>query len=187
MEENNTNYPQKPMSEITKSCFEWLEAIVVSLVAAIFVLTFLFRTVNVSGVSMMDTLLDKDRIVITNTLYTPKTGDVVVISHGEIYQEPIVKRVIATEGQTLDINFQTGAVTVDGKVLDEPYIKNLTTRQGDGVIPSVIPKGYIFVMGDNRNRSLDSRSREVGLIDKNNVLGKVQCIIYPFSRIGGVR
>ena len=120
-------------------------------------------------------------------LYTPKTGDVVVISHGEIYQEPIVKRVIATEGQTLDINFQTGTVTVDGKVLDEPYIKNLTTRQGDGVIPSVIPKGYIFVMGDNRNRSLDSRSREVGLIDKNNVLGKVQCIIYPFSRIGGVR
>ena len=186
MENNITNNQQNNNYNFVRVCFEWLESIVVTFVIAIFVLAFVFRVVNVSGVSMMDTLLDKDKLIITDMFYTPHTGDIVVISHGEKYNDPLVKRVIATEGQTLDINFQSGTVTVDGVVLDEPYIKNSTTKNGDGTIPSVIPKGYVFVMGDNRKRSLDSRSKEIGLIDKNNILGKVQFIIYPFSRIGGV-
>lgn len=178
---------EKRVKRFTNSCFEWMESIVMTVVVAVFVLAFVFRVVNVSGVSMMNTLLDKDKLIITSLFYEPKNGDVVVISHGEEYTEPIVKRVIATEGQTLKIDFNTGDVIVDGKVLYEPYIKTPTTREEDGEIPEVIPEGYIFVMGDNRDRSLDSRSKEIGLIDKDNVLGKAQLIIYPFSRIGVVK
>lgn len=181
--DNSNNVPYS----FVRNCFEWAESIAITIVVAIFVLAFIFRIVNVSGVSMMDTLLDKDKLIITDMFYKLKCGDVVVISHGEQYKEPIVKRVIATEGQTIDINFETGEVKVDGKKLNEPYIKTRTTKKGDGIIPKVVPKGYLFVMGDNRDRSLDSRSKEVGLIDKNNVLGKVQFIVYPLSRIGVVK
>ena len=109
-----------------------------------------------------------------------------VISRAQHFEEPIIKRVIATEGQTLKIDFNTGDVYVDGVLLDEPYIKTPTTDNEGGEIPEVIPEGYVFVMGDNRGNSLDSRSEQIGLIDKRNIIGKAQYIVFPFDRIGGI-
>lgn len=170
---------------VALSCFEWAEALVSSIVIVIAIFTFLFRVVAVSGPSMETTLMSEDRIVLTNLFYTPKTGDIVVMSHGAVFQEPLVKRVIAVEGQTIDIK-STGEVYVDGMLLDEPYIRGVKTFPGVQTYPLVVPEGYVFVMGDNRTVSLDSRSREVGLIDERNIIGKAQCIIYPFNRIGGL-
>ncbi|MDY2856686.1 MAG: signal peptidase I, partial [Oscillospiraceae bacterium] len=92
-------------------------------------------------------------------------------------------RVIATEGESLSIDFKTGTVTVNNVVIDEPYIKDLTTKQGDAEIPSVIPKGMVFVMGDNRNHSTDSRFTAVGLIDEKDIIGAAPFVIFPFDRI----
>ncbi len=104
-----------------------------------------------------------------------------VISRAQHFEEPIIKRVIATEGQTLKIDFNTGDVYVDGVLLNEPYIKTPTTNNEGGEVPEVIPEGYVFVMGDNRGNSLDSRSEQIGLIDKRNIIGKAQCIVFPLT------
>ena len=109
-------------------------------------------------------------------------GDIIVISHGAEYADPIIKRVIATEGQTLSIDFDKGYVYVDGKKIDEPYIQGFTHAE-DAEIPKIIPKGKVFVMGDNRGVSLDSRSKEIGLIDVNDIIGKAQVVVFPFNSI----
>lgn len=167
---------------VTESCYEWLHTLISAIVFVVLLLTFVFRLVVVDGESMMDTLYDRDQVLVTNFCYTPKCGDVVVISKGAELNKPIIKRVIATEGQTLDIDFETGTVTVDGVVIDEPYIKDLTTRKGDAEIPAVVPKDTVFVMGDNRNHSTDSRFTAVGLIDEDNIIGKAQYVVLPFDR-----
>ena len=124
-------------------------------------------------------------LIISNFMYTPKYGDIVVISHGEKYDDPIIKRVIATEGQALSINYTTGEVSVDGVILDEPYIKGKTIKLRHPLdIPDRIPKGYVFVMGDNREGSLDCRSTEIGLIPVENIIGKAEWRIFPFNTIG---
>lgn len=183
MEEKVQVVEEEQPVTVTESCYEWLHTLVTSIVMVVILLTFVFRLVVVDGASMMDTLYDKDQIFVTNFCYTPQCGDVVVISKGAQLDKPIIKRVIATEGQTLDIDFETGTVVVDGVVIDEPYIKELTTRKGDAEIPSVIPEGTVFVMGDNRNHSTDSRFKAVDLIDVNNIIGKAQCVVYPFDRM----
>lgn len=180
-----TDAKQSEQEEVslTESCYEWLHTLIFALVVIMLLLTFVFRLITVDGESMMDTLHDRDKVLITNLFYTPEDGDVVVISHGQILDKPIIKRVIATEGENLNIDFQKGEVSVNGVVIDEPYIKDLTTRQGDAEIPEVVPKGMVFVMGDNRNHSTDSRFTQVGLIDKNNIVGKAQFVLFPFDRI----
>lgn len=184
---NNEITEAKPSEQeevsLTESCYEWLHTLIFALVVIMLLLTFVFRLITVDGESMMDTLHDKDKVLITNLFYTPTDGDVVVISHGQILDKPIIKRVIATEGETLNIDFQKGEVSVNGVVIDEPYIKDLTTRQGDAEIPEVVPEGMVFVMGDNRNHSTDSRFTQVGLIDKDNIVGKAQVVLFPFDRI----
>ena len=168
---------------LTQSCYEWLHTLIISVTLVVLVLTFFFRLVDVDGKSMMDTLHDKDRVIVTNFCYTPDNGDIVVISQGQHLQKPIIKRVIATEGQSLNIDFSTGEVSVNGVVIDEPYIKDPTKQQGDAEIPKVIPKGMVFVMCDNRDHSTDSRFSEVGLIPVYNIIGQARLIISPFDRI----
>jgi signal peptidase I len=177
--------PPNHKKEFEQSCFEWTEALVTSLIIVVVIFTFFFRIVNVSGISMMDTIHDKDKVLLSGLFYEPEPGDVVVITRAAKMEKPLIKRVIAVGGQTLKIDYRTGAVYVDGNLLEEPYIKNPTVTRGDYEVPEVIPEGYVFVMGDNRQNSKDSRYAEVGLIDKRNILGKVQCIIFPFDRIGG--
>ncbi len=172
---------------VTSFVFEWANAFMVALIVVVLLLTFVFRQVTVSGHSMTDTLNDKDRLIISSFMYKPQYGDIVVISHGENYSDPIIKRVIATEGQSLSIDYDTGEVSVDGVILDETYIKGTTIRLRNSLdIPDKIPDGYVFVMGDNREGSLDSRSTEIGLIPVENIIGKVELRIYPLSQFGNV-
>ncbi len=155
-----------------------------------FVLTFFVRQVTVSGNSMTDTLQDQDRLLVTNFMYTPQNGDIIIISHGNIYSDPIIKRVIAVGGQRLDINYDTNEVIVDGVVQYEPYIKGKTRQLSNSVsledYNNIIPEGYVFVMGDNREGSLDSRSKDIGLIPVNNIIGKAQFRFAPFDKFGTV-
>ena len=159
-----------------------VHSIIIAVVVIILLLTFFFRIVNVDGRSMMNTLLDGDKVIVTNFMYEPKNNDIVVISHAEEYDKPIIKRVIATEGQSLKIDFENERVYVDGTLLDEPYVSS-ELKEGNTKIPEVIPEGKVFVMGDNRLDSLDSRYSEIGLIDEDNIIGKAQFVVLPLTRI----
>ena len=181
---DNGEQVENPASKFSASCFDWLESIVQALVLVVTVMTFVLRPITVEGTSMLNTLHDKDKVIVTKCGYVPKDGDVVVIRPFNQLSEPIIKRVIATEGQTLSIDFSSGNVYVDGKKLNEPYIKERMWVQGDGEIPSVIPEGYCFVMGDNRNGSLDSRFKAAGIVPYEKIVGKAMFVFYPFNRMG---
>ena len=180
-----------------KTVLSYLHDLVFGLVAVLLVFMLVFRVIIVSGPSMMQTLQNGDCLVLLSSTFCgePKYGDIIVASK-ESYKdgEPIIKRVIATEGQEVDIDFIAGTVTVDGVVLDEPYI-NTSTNLFEGVsFPLVVDEGCVFVMGDNRNESKDSRSIEIGLIDRREILGKALLLALPaadaitgkrdFGRIG---
>ena len=166
--------------------YDWIKCIIFAVSIVVLCLTFVFRLVDVEGTSMDDTLATKDKVIVTNLCYTPKTNDIIVISHGEEYANPIIKRVIATEGQSIKLDYENDRIIVDGVVIEESYINDSTFggNYGDNVIPEIIPEGKIFVMGDNRKVSLDSRSKEIGLIDVENVIGKAQFVAFPFSDFG---
>lgn len=182
----NNRFLVADTSKAIAGVYDWIGYVLVSIVAVVLCLTFVFRLVNVKGSSMCDTLNTADKVIVTNFMYTPTNGDIVVISHGEIYDEPIIKRVIATEGQTVQLDYANDRIIVDGVVLDEPYIKGTTfgNNIGDNEIPEVIPSGKLFVLGDNREISKDSRSMEIGLIDVENVVGKAQIVAFPISDFG---
>ncbi len=153
-----------------------------------------FRIVNVDGLSMYPTLQHADKIITSDLFYSPEVGDIVVVQTDTYGQDPLVKRIIAVGGQTVDIDFELGIVYVDGVALDEPYVNSLTLEREDFSGPITIPEGYLFLMGDNRNRSTDSRSNMVGLVDERCIIGKVYFILFPgadngardWSRIGSV-
>lgn len=181
--EENINEFENPAGKFSAFCFEWSETIVQAFILVVLVFTFLFRGFTVDGQSMMDTLHHGDKVAVIRWKYVPTDGDVVVIKHGEKFDKPIIKRIIATEGQSLKINFSDGSVYVNGEKLNETYIKEPMWLRGDAVIPAVIPQGYCFVMGDNRNNSSDSRTKVIGLIPYENIIGKAKFIFYPFDRI----
>ncbi len=169
------------------------------LLAILIVASLLLRVVVVSGTSMTNTLQNGDYLmVLSNVFYRePKQGDIIVASKESFDNgAPIIKRVIATEGQEVRIDFGKGIVYVDDVALEEPYIRNLTTLQEGVKFPLVVDEGCIFVLGDNRNGSKDSRNPEIGLIDKREVLGKAFFLFFPglndgtnerdFGRIGVV-
>lgn len=166
--------------------FDILESVSQAIIVVVIALCFVLQIVNVKGWSMLNTLRDADKLVVVKWNYEPKQGDVVVIKRGQNLDEPLIKRIIATEGQSLNINFATGTIRVNGKPLEEKYIREVTRLQGDAEIPEVVPSGYCFVMGDNRNHSMDSRFKDVGLIPYDYVVGKAQWIIYPFNRFGEI-
>ncbi len=178
-----------------RDIFEWLEVIVTAMVAVVVVFTLVFKVVTIDGGSMRETLHSGDKVVISNLFYTPKQKDVVVISRNidnsyeSGIQAPIIKRVIATEGQIVDIDFNTGIVYVDGVALDEPYTRTPTNLSYDIKFPVKVDDGCVFVLGDNRNDSHDSRSSLIGnngMIDIRYILGKAILKVFPFSEIGGI-
>ena len=154
----------------------------------IVVFVFFIRVIDVSGSSMNPTLQDADKMLVSDLFYTPKAGDIVVFKKDQYDPErALVKRVIATEGQEINIDFDRGIVYVDGVALEEDYINELTTTKLDFIGPQTVPDGCVFVMGDNRNMSTDSRKSEIGMVDNRLIIGKVYCVIFPLSSFGLVK
>ncbi len=166
------------VSQARMELYDWLQCIVSAVLCGILIFIFVGRVTGIDGKSMLNTLHDRDVVVMSNLFFTPHYGDIVIID-SDAFDKPLVKRVIATAGQTIDINFDTGDVMIDGKVIAEDYIRQPTMRSLDFNGPMTVPEGCVFVMGDNRNESTDSRSSQVGMIDTRNVLGKVLLLIIP--------
>jgi len=178
--------PQPKKNEDAGNAFDWLESIVSALVVCILLFVFVGRTVCVIGSSMVPTLEADDRLVISKLFYEPEYGDIVVLRKTEFADYPIVKRVIAIEGQTVDIDFDEGIVYVDGDALDEPYTNSATNDREDFDGPIKVPEGCVFVMGDNRNRSTDSRTDSIGCVDTRYIIGKAYFRLTPFDKIGKI-
>ncbi len=170
--------------------FDYLEIFAYSAMAVILLFTFCTRLTSVVGPSMQDTLYEGQKLLISDLFYSPKQGDIVVYHELGLYNEPIIKRVIATEGQVVDIDFDTWTVTVDGVVVEEDYIKlEGMKRTSDLTYPRTVPENCLFVMGDNRYHSSDSRSSQMGqngFIDERQILGRVICRLTPFDLFGPV-
>lgn len=180
--DTDKNSAEKETEKPTKIILSYLHDIVYLLAILIVVSLMVVRVVVVSGTSMNHTLLDGDYLlVLSNAFYQqPKAGDIVVVSK-ESFDDgsPIVKRVIATSGQTVDIDFEMGIVYVDGVALDEPYTNTDTNHPEGMTFPLTVGEGYLFCLGDNRNVSKDSRDPEIGQIAVEEVLGKVVFLFFP--------
>ena len=164
-----------------KSIYEWIRVLVPTVVAAVLLFTLGVRVVSVSGESMRETLQDGDRLLVINSLWCGayQPGDIVIVGGVLEEEQMIVKRVIAAEGQTVDIDFDAGLVYVDGAVLEEPYIREATHLQEGTVFPLTVPEGCVFIMGDNRNDSQDSRDARVGCVDIRSIIGRAAVLAVP--------
>lgn len=179
--ENNQTKNKDSLSGI----YDIVSIIATAFVAVAFAFIFIFRTVGVVGTSMYPTLDNGERIILSAFSFTPESGDIVVTcqpSKSTVIEDVLVKRIIATAGQTVDIDFESGTVYVDGQALDEPYVNEPTYRREDFYAPVTVPEGYVFVMGDNRNHSTDSRDSRVGLIREEYVLGEALFRMLPFGK-----
>lgn len=165
-----------------KSLVLYLHDVIIYLAVICIVFLLVFRVVVVSGTSMNMTLLDGDYLLLLSNLFyrNPEPGDIVIASKASFDDgTPIVKRVIAVEGQTVDIDFETGTVYVDGVAQQEDYIWTLTLTTGGTHFPLTVEPGCVFVMGDNRGNSRDSRYPEIGLIDRREIVGKAIFLFLP--------
>lgn len=172
---------EKPLTK-TQQFFRDARDVLYILAAFMLVYVLFFRTVVVVGDSMFDTLVENDKLLlISNTIYrNPKQGDIIVASKDSFRGgECIIKRVIATEGQTVDIDFATGTVYVDGEAIAEEYLYSGTYNPEGMAFPLTVDSGCVFVMGDNRMNSKDSRNPEIGLIDEREILGKAIFLLMP--------
>ena len=191
--EEKTEAKAKKSVQILHDVYDWIETFATAFAVVLIFFTFMLRVVTVQGSSMYPTLYgvgtfpDKpgDKLVLSDMFYTPKTGDIVVVRREN--KKPIIKRIIATEGQTVDIDFDNWRVYVDGEELEEPYINRIEgvkMHDKDVKFPLTIDKDCVFVMGDNRNDSHDSRAYDVGEIDNRYILGRVVLRVFPFDKIG---
>ena len=180
-----------------RDLYEWVQSLVGSVLVVVAIFTFGIRMLGVDGHSMLNTLQHDDRLLVVNPIFYHdyQYGDIVILRKNGVFDnDPIVKRVIAVGGQTVDIEFDAGVVYVDGEALEEDYIREPTYTAEGTEFPLTVPEGSIFVMGDNRNGSSDSRDYRLGTVDTRYVIGKAAFLIFPgpdydtekrdFSRIG---
>lgn len=190
MQQVQAEEKKKAEGRFSSELFSWGESLMAVLIFFVVVFTFFVRLIGVDGTSMYPTLQDHSIMLVSNLGYTPEKGDIVIVRKEGFYSDqPIVKRVIATGGDTVDIDPVTGDVIVNGEVLDEPYIYekiNTLERMGDLSYPQTVPEGCIYLLGDNRNGSTDSRWSSLGMVDERYVLGHVLSVVFPFSEFGSV-
>ena len=195
---------KRKKSSFLKELLSFIETLLITFFIFMLVFTYVINVTTVRGSSMEETLLPGDKLIVSMLNRHPETGDIVIIEANDavtmsddgtpVYNKgigkTIVKRVIAVGGQSLDIDFERGAVYIDGSMLDEEYVTKGLTHLDSGAFtgkyPITVPDGYVFVMGDNRNVSKDSRSSEVGLIPLSSITGKAVLRIYPFDSFGAV-
>lgn len=186
----------KETKSIWTEAYEWIDSAVITVMILLLVFTFLFRQVKIDGDSMYPTLQDEERVIISDMFYTPKYGDIIVIS-SEVYDNvPIIKRVIATEGQWVEItggNVYVGDDRLNMLKVSDEFVGDAYTEEiiasghyGTHKYPIQVPKNHVFVLGDNRNVSLDSRTEVIGFIDCRQILGKALYRVYPIEKFGSL-
>lgn len=173
---------EPPKKSAAREAGEWVLSIAVALVIALLLRNYVVSFVRVDGSSMVPTLINGERLIVVRCGYKPHAGDIIILNPPS-GRGPYVKRVIGMPGQTVKIDNETGDVFIDGEKLDEPYINNKTTSHQSEF---VVPENSVFVMGDNRGSSHDSRSADVSFIPYKNVLGKVICRVWPFNKFGKI-
>lgn len=186
MTTENKKANQSEKSTFLGSFYEILEMIGATTVCVMLFFAFIARLNVVDGISMQNTLHDGEYLIVSDLFYIPKAGDIVIIHEidAEPYTDPLVKRVIAVGGQTVDIDFSTWTLTVDGEVVDEPYRyvdESSYLLTAEYSLPITVPENEIFVMGDNRNHSADSRQIEIQTIDERCVIGRAIARIFPLN------
>ncbi len=187
---NDEREKRKRFISGASNVYDVIEVLALSISIVYLVFCFLFRVAVVNGPSMNYTLADKDNLIVMEMFYKPKQGDVIVCQNEYIgYDEPIVKRVIALEGQTITVDFDNWQVYVDGVALEEDYVNRINGEAMRGWSYGesyTVPEGHIFVMGDNRNNSTDSRNMRVGAIDERLIIGRVVFRFWPLSSFGTI-
>ena len=170
-----------------REAYDWIQSLISALLICVLVFVFVLRIMDVHGTSMFPTLNNGDKVMVSGLFYEPARGDIVVFKK-DSYDDnkALVKRVIAVAGDVVNIDFENGIVYVNGEPTEEDYIEVLTTTKLDFIGPQTVPENCLFVMGDNRNASTDSRDKRIGMVDKRLVVGKVLMVIYPFSSFGSV-
>lgn len=166
--------------------YEFASVLVTSIITIAIIFTFFFRLVGVNGNSMLNTLTSGDWLIVKSMYFEPEYKDIIIITQPNYFDETLVKRVIAVGGQKVDIDFDAGVVFVDDVPLAEGYTATLTTLKDSELLdfPLTVPEGYVFAMGDNRNHSTDSRSKKVGLINEDYILGKAVGRLFPIGKWG---
>ena len=180
-----------------REAYEWVRSMVAAVLIIVLLFSFVIRMMGVQGPSMIPTLQEGDRLLVLSSLLCGEyqQGDIVIARKAKSFTaEPIVKRIIAVGGQTVDIDFDTGAVYVDGQELHEDYINDLTYMEEGTQFPLTVGEGEVFLLGDNRNHSTDSREPSLGAVDTRYLIGKAVLLVFPgpdsitdvrdYSRIG---
>ena len=167
----------------SRETYDWIQCLLVALIICVLIFMFCVRVIDVIGASMNPTLYNGEKMLVSGLFYKPKVGDVVVFKKDEYDPNKLlVKRVIAVEGQEINMDFENGIVYIDGVAIAEDYISEPTYNKLDFIGPKTVPEGCVFVMGDNRNASIDSRKSEIGMLDNRLILGKAYCVVYPVSQ-----
>ena len=173
-----------PAERGRRELYDWIESLMVALIFCVILFSFVLRLINVSGPSMNPTLYEGNKMLVSDLFYKPKAGDVVVFKNLDDNNEEkaLVKRVIATEGQEINILVLTGAI-----LEEDSYISEHALGQSDVDYPFRVPTGQLFVLGDNRNSSRDSRARSIGMVDERLIIGRVYAVVYPIDAIRWVK
>ena len=176
-----------PEVQARREAYDWIQSLISALLICVLVFVFVLRIMDVHGTSMFPTLNNGDKVLVSDLFYEPARGDIVVFKK-DSYDDnkALVKRVVAVAGDVVNIDFEKGVVYVNGEALEEDYIDVLTTTKIDFIGPQTVPDNCLFVMGDNRNASTDSRDKRIGMVDKRLVIGKVLLLVYPFESFGSV-
>ena len=170
-----------------REAYDWIQSLISALLICVLVFVFVVRIMDVHGSSMVPTLKNGDKLLVSDLLYEPSRGDVVVFKKDEYdNNKALVKRVIAVAGDVVNIDFENGIVYVNGEAVEEKYIDVSTNTKIDFIGPQTVPENCLFVLGDNRNASTDSRDKRIGMVDKRLVIGKALLVVYPFDEFGTV-